>query len=193
MAAFSAFLAFASLALRLFRTHRFHIPSRDARFPSSDSPFRSAFVSPNPLNTALSVASSGRFASGEPKAADLWPVSAHGYLDGVLAGISAVTESAESDWFLQGSQAVSDFVSALAAAEWVVSARDVVDVLDKPHNWNRQFALWRALGSPGPQDTGDDAVVWSVWTWGLDITSGVNIGTVDPLPRSSTSRLLPVQ
>ena len=144
-----------------------------------------------PMPSAVSIP--GRFASGEPKAADLWPVSAHGYLDGVLAGISAVTESAESEWFLQGSQAVSDFVSPLAAAEWVVSARDVVDVLDKPHNWNRQFALWRALGSPGPQDTGDDAVVWSVWTWGLDITSGVNIGTVDPLPRSSTSRLLPVQ
>lgn len=144
-----------------------------------------------PMPSAVSIPS--RFASGEPKAADLWPVAAHEYLDGVRAGISAVTESAESDWFVQGSQVVSDFVSALAAAEWVVSARDVVDVLDKPHNWNRQFALWRALGSPGPDDTEDDAVFWSIWTWALDVISGVDTDAVDPLQRRSISELIVVQ
>lgn len=131
-----------------------------------------------PMPAAVSIPV--RFASGEPKAADLWPVAAHVYLDGVRAGISAVTESAESDWFVQGSQAVSDFVSALAAAEWVVSAHDVVDVLDKPTKWSREFALWRVLGSPAPNGGEDDSVAWPVWTWALDVVSGSDTGAPYP-------------
>ncbi|WP_206492362.1 hypothetical protein [Rhodococcus sp. KRD162] len=132
-----------------------------------------------PMPSAVSIPV--RFASGEQRAADLWPVAAHGYLDGVRAGIGAVTETDDPEWFAQESQVVSGFVSALAAAEWAVSARDVVDVLDNPHRWNRQFSLWQVLGSPGPMDAESDSLVWSVWTWVLDAISETNIGTPDSI------------
>ncbi|WP_377454663.1 hypothetical protein [Rhodococcoides fascians] len=113
-----------------------------------------------------------RFAGGEPKASDLWPVAAHEYLDGVRAAIGAVTGAGEPGWFERGPAVVSEFVSALAAAEWVETARDVADVLTGPSKWDRMFAVWEVLGSPSPSDAGDGAVVWSVCTWAFDAISG---------------------